>query len=220
VLGSRQLALTALFTRLLYDDRRLPLDPLDVAAVETALVRRSYGGDVAAYEAALLEQQLDRDLAWAIIADQLRRQTFAARLEITDPARFPDRRLRGLQREARRSAICLKDELPVSRPFIWSEHVPALTVGAASISIRADRQVVRRGSRQTLSGTIRSERAYEQVVIYRKRAGASTFVPIGVARVAGGRWSLTLEPAASARYRALSKGAASDSIVVRVRRKR
>ncbi len=73
--------------------------------------------------------------------------------------------------------------------------MPFLCVRAGSVSIRATRYQVRKGTPVVLSGRVESELPAEVVTVYGRKAGAGTFATLGTARPdAGGRWNLRVKP--------------------------
>jgi hypothetical protein len=101
----------------------------------------------------------------------------------------------------------------------WGQEVPFLAVRPSSVSIRATRYQVRKGTPVVLSGQVESELPAEVVTVYGRKAGAGAFTTLGTARPgAGGRWSLRVKPPlGTTYYKARSKSAASFAIVVRAR---
>jgi hypothetical protein len=217
--GSRQLASTALLNRLLYDDERIDASPSDVERMESIIIARDYAGDASAYEAALASQGLSRGTAQELIADQIRRSIFDAQVQVryltTSPESFTMRR----QRDALRTAICLRDELPAPGSVDWAERFPLLTVPEASISIAAERYNVRRGARIVLSGRLRSELPGERVTLYVRGTREGSYRRLATVAVgADGSFSLRVRPRGTSFYRAVSRSAASLAIIVRAHR--
>jgi hypothetical protein len=104
----RRAALTALLSWVV-DARHAKADEQDVLRVEEAIVTATFGGNRAAYEAALAERRATPTLARAYIADQLRHERIARSL----PRRLTyERWLRGKQASLLKSAFCQLDELP------------------------------------------------------------------------------------------------------------
>jgi hypothetical protein len=215
ITGNRHAALTALLNRLIYLHESVDVSPADVRHAEASLVSRRFGGDAAAYEAALLQAGLTTSLARELVADQLRRQAFDAIVQIryvTSPEGFTQRR----QREALRTAICLGDELPGPGVIDWAQMLPVLALQPASISIQTTRYRVRKGTPVQLYGRVESEWPREVVTVYARRPRADAYTRLGTARLDGdGTWSFRVEPAGTAFYRAVSRSAASFAIVVR-----
>ncbi len=105
VTGDEQVALTALFARLV-ESRRARVAPERVLAAEQALVASRFRGSRAAYLAALQAGRATLAVARGVIADQLRRADIAASLAVSPPAdtevvsfyqSYPDRPLRRVQ---------------------------------------------------------------------------------------------------------------------------
>jgi hypothetical protein len=217
--GDRHVALTTLLNRLVYRDEIPDPPSADVLYAEQAVIARRFGGDSAAYEATLAQLGIGAATARRLIADQLLRQEFEALVQVRYlvgwPPDFTERR----QREARRTAVCLVDEVPGPGVTDVSQQVPTLAIDNGSVSISAGRARVKRGARVTLSGRVASDRASELVTIYARAAYASTYARVGAVRVSpGSRWTFEVRPFVSTYYRAVSKSAASNSVGVRVKR--
>ena len=180
---------------------------------------RGFGGDRAAYEAALAE--LDLSLTVGPAAD--RRPAAAAGLRGDRAGPLPRRLAVGTterrQRTLLRTTICLGRR--AARPGLTdvAVRVPMLAVRDASISIAADRKRVKRGSR--------SRSRARSAASARPRSSRSSPVAPPRARTRdSGRcvsgptlpWSFQVRPTAQTTYRAVSKSAASGPIVVRVKR--
>ena len=221
VLPGRREALTALLTRLLHLDEGVAAGVEDVRHAERRLIEGRFGDDGSAYDAYLAEAGLDRATARQVIADQLRRQSFDAIVQIRDLTASPDGVASRRASAVLRTALCLRDELPSVSPFDWGDHLPALEIGDASISIEASRYLVRRGDTIVLRGRVSSERATEVVTVYGRAPRARGFSILATVRVgADGEWSMTTPPRGDTIYRAASRSAASPSIVVRTRGRR
>jgi hypothetical protein len=217
--GNRQAALTALLNRLVYLDENVDPSPADLAHAERAVITRGFGGDSAAYESALVQLGLSAASARRLIADQLRRQAFEAIVRIRYLADSPRAFAELRQRRALRSTICLADELPGSGVADIPSRVPVLAIREGSISISAHRYRVKRGARVTLSGSVDSERASELVTIYARPVGSRSYTRLGTLRApTGGGWRFQVRPVVRTAYRAVSKSAASNAILVDVTR--
>jgi hypothetical protein len=216
--GARRLALVALLSRLIYEDEGAAPSAADVDRAESGVIDRNFGGDRAAYETALNGLGLDPTTGRSIVADQLARQTYAALVQIRHATSSPDAYILKRERLALRYTVCLRDDLPAAQDFNWAGILPSLRVPSSSVSIRAQRYVVKKGAHITLSGRVDNERASEVVTVYARTGEASSFVAVGSAKVgAGGAWRFSVAPRAGTYYRALSRGAASPAILVRVR---
>ena len=219
VTGNRQSALTALLNRLIYAHERVTVSSDEIDHVLTSLIERGFAGDSVAYQAALTQAGVTPPLARALVADQLRRQEFEAIVQVrhgtSSPGGFREQR----QRDQLRKTICLRDELPGPGVIDWAQEVPFLAVRPGSVSIRATRYQVRKGTPVVLSGRVESELPAEVVTVYGRKAGAGAFTTLGTARPdAGGRWNLRVKPSVgTTHYKAVSKSAASFAITVRAR---
>ena len=215
----RVAAMTALLNRRLVGKLGARVEKADVAsALQEVLVAEHFGGSLEAYQAAIEEMGLGDDLANTILADQLRRQAAEAALAVSSPGlgiwSWTHRRLGA----ALRRAVCLRDELPARKIFVWRDYHPLLEVPAASVSMSAGSPVVRRGGSTTLSGTVVSARASETVSVYARRGSGSAFRRVAsVAVGSDGRWSAVVSPSGTTSYRAVSKSAASRTLSVRTR---
>jgi hypothetical protein len=221
VTGNRQAALTALLNRLLYLGEGVDVSPAELDHAEASLVARHFGGDAAAYQAALAGAGLSPALARELVADQLRRQAFEAIVQVRYVTPSPEGFTQRRQREALRTAVCARDELPGPGVIDWAEKLPFLGLRPASISILATRYKVRRGTPIVLSGEVESERPAELVTLYARGARADHYAKLGTARVdQSGTWSFRAKATGTAYYRAVSKSAASLAIIIRVHGKR
>ncbi len=213
--GDRRIALTALLTRLVLARDGGPVSAADLDRAERWLVDSGYGGDTAAYEHDLGARGLDRQTARTIVADHFRRQTIAASLAVTSGSRGLDGTLRSRLREVRRTAICLRDELPGRTPHTWGSSVALLRLPPATVSIAAVPRAARGKGIVSLSGRVTSLRARELVTVYARRHGTSFYRPVGSARVtAEGSWSLRVSHRQRTVYRAVSRSAASPALLV------
>ena len=84
ITGDRELAFTLLFQRLV-EGQTVKLDPAKVAAAENGLVSLRFGGNRAAYLAALAEAHGTTLTARAAIADEMRRAVIEQRLNVPAP---------------------------------------------------------------------------------------------------------------------------------------
>ena len=172
VTGNRQSALTALLNRLIYAHERVTVSSDEIDHVLTSLIERGFAGDSVAYQAALTQAGVTPPLARTLVADQLRRQEFEAIVQVryatSSPGGFRDQR----QRDLLRKTICLRDELPGPGVIDWAQEVPFLAVRPGSVSIRATRYQVRKGTPVVLSGRVESELPAEVVTVYGRKAGA------------------------------------------------
>ena len=218
--GDRQVALTALLTRLVYARHGGAVAGADVGRGEQAVVDGGFGGSRDAYEAELAARGLSRKITRDLIADGFRRQAIAAELAVADPGRSPASWLALRHREAFRSAVCLNDEVPSSDVFTWSGLLPFLELPEASVSIAAAPPAVRRGKRAVLFGAVASVRVEEAVTVYARGSRDGSFRPVGKAKVLpDGTWSLEVVPRSKRVYRAVSRSAASPAVVVRLKRR-
>ena len=219
-LGSRPAALAVLLTRLVHERLAGPVAAGEVARAEEALVARSFGGSLSAYEAELERRGLSGATAQALVADQLRAQAIDALTPIEAPGSTPAGWMRDTMRQALVTTVCLGDELPAAEPADPGDLLPFLALPAAKVAIAASRLKVPRGETIVFSGTVTSTRADEVVTLWARRVRGGEFAPVGTARVDGsGAWQLTVKPASTAFYRATSRSAASKPIVVTVRKK-
>ena len=217
--GDRRVALTALLTRLVLARASGPVTPADVERAERWLADSGFGGDTAAYERELTARGLDRETAGDIVADQFRRQELAAGLAVAGSSRGLDAVLRGHLRDVRRTAVCLRDELPGRTPHVWGSRVATLTLPPAAVTIAARTPATRGGVVVLLTGRARSLRTRELVTVYARRPGETAYHAAGTARVgADGRWSLRVAQRQRTVYRAVSRSAASPPLTVRARR--
>lgn len=213
--GDRRVALTALLTRLVLARDGGPVTPADVERAERWLVDTRFDGDTAAYDGELAARGLDRELARGIVADQFRRQALAARLAVAGSSRGLGAVLRGHLRDVRRTAVCLRDELPGRTPHVWGSRVATLTLPPAAVTIAARARATRGGVTAVLTGRVRSLRARELVTVYARRPGESAYRAAGTARVgADGHWSLRVAQRQRTVYRAVSRSAASPALRV------
>lgn len=218
VTGDRRVALTALLTRLVLARDGGPVTAADLDRAERWLVDSGFGGDTAAYERDLSARGLDRATARSIIADQLRRQAVSASLAIASSSKGIDAVLRSRLRDVRRTAICLRDELPGRTPHAWGAQTSLLRLPAATVSIAAGPRAARARGAVVLSGRVRSLRARELVTVYARRPGGSPYRAVGTVRVsADGRWSLRVAHRQRTVYRAVSRSAASPALLVGTR---
>jgi hypothetical protein len=219
VTGDTSLALSALLTGIVLERLGGAVSPADVARAEELLVAGGFGGNFAAYEAELASRGLDRTIAQDVIAHHFRRQTITASLAVAVPNRFPPAWIATHYRDAYRSAVCLNDRVPGNKPFSWSGLLPFLDLPPASISIGAEPRAVEKGGEARLSGGASSARAQEVVTVYRRRPEAGAWTRVGDATVAAdGSWSLQLRGLRRTEvYRAVSLGAVSRSVSIRVR---
>jgi hypothetical protein len=104
----RKTALSALLSWLL-DRRSARIAEEDVLLQEETILQRRFGGDRAAYEAALAGQGASPTLARAVIADELRRRAIARSLPRGQTLRTWTVEQ---QRRALESIACARDELP------------------------------------------------------------------------------------------------------------
>jgi hypothetical protein len=215
----RRDALTALLNRLVYVDGGADPPRGDVLYAEQLVVQRAFGGDAAAYRAALEQFGLRVAVARELIADQLRRQEFEAIVPIRHRTPSPLGFTMERQRQALDTAICLHDELPGPGIADPTDHAPFLELRDGSISISAERYRVKPGSRVLLSGAVASDRASELVTIYARGPRSNAYVRLGTRRVEpGGSWRFEVRPSVRTYYRAVSKSAISPPILVRVTR--
>lgn len=219
--GDRGAALRGALNRVLF--RRVGGDPddADVKAAESAAVERSFAGDGAAYQAELDGLAIGRPLAQSAIADQLHWQGASALLRVQQPSLAPDVWLRRQQKDARRQAICLADEVPSRGGFDWTAYLPFLGLAQPSITASPDRRVVKRGEAVALSGVVTSDWANELVTVYVLGRKSLTYTSIGEAKVSkDGTWRIDVRPKGpSTTYLAVSRSAAGKPMVVRVKGK-
>lgn len=217
--GDRRVALTALLTRLVLARDGGAVAAADLDRAERWLVGTRFGDDTAAYEGELAARGLDRALARSIIADQFRRQALAAGLAAAGSSRSLAVVLRSRLRDVRRTAVCLRDELPGRAPHAWGSRVATLTLPPAAVTIAARARATRGGVAVLLTGRVRSLRARELVTVYARRPGETAYHAAGIARVStDGRWSLRVAQRQGTVYRAISRSAASPPLTVRARR--
>lgn len=87
--------------------------------------------------------------------------------------------------------------------------------GATKISLTSSAAVVDSGRRVELSGSFKRHR---RITLWARPAGASTFVAVEtVTTDASGTWRATVRPRIATSYRAVSRSAASPTVLVRVR---
>ena len=99
----------------------IPAD--DVIRAEGRLIEARFGGNRAAYEAALIASRMPPSLARAVIADQLRRLELARKLP--PGSRFSSW-ARAKQSRLLERMTCRRDELPAPRLVDVAEYVPYL----------------------------------------------------------------------------------------------
>lgn len=218
--GDRQLALRGALQRLLLARPAADVGDADARAAERVVVAASFGGSQDAYLAELESTGLTRQAAKSALVDLLRRQAVQALLTVEEPGREWASWITRSQKQAIREAVCIRDEVPKAGAFDWAVALPFLSLPEPSVTIEADRRVVRGGAKVTLSGVVESVRPSEQVVVYATGPGETTFSRVGDATVdANGAWSLAVRPAGKGvtTYRALSKSAASKPLALRVR---
>ena len=85
VTGDREVAFTALYERLV-DSRQMPIPRARVLAAESAVVASRFHGSWPAYRAALAAAHGDRQIAWDVLGDVLRREAIAAELPSQPPS--------------------------------------------------------------------------------------------------------------------------------------
>lgn len=217
VLGDRREALAALLTRLVQRrERGVRVTAADIARAERDVADRAFGGDTTAFAAFLAERGLERGLAREILADQLRAESFGAVVQIrygaTSPGSFATLRVR----DALRTAICVRDELPPPSAFDWGASLAPLQVTPSTVSVATSRGVVPRGGTAVLSGRVAGIRDDRRVTVYARRSTGSGYVAIrSVPVAADGHFDVTVSPSGTTFYRVLAKGAVSPALLVR-----
>jgi hypothetical protein len=93
VTGDRELALTALISRLIERDRT-SVAPSEIIAAERRIVASRFRGSGSAYRAALAEAGATVAVARGIVGDELRRREIVSRLEVGRPSRADVARFR------------------------------------------------------------------------------------------------------------------------------
>jgi hypothetical protein len=218
--GDRLLGLRGALHRLLLAQVAADVGEADARAAERAAVETSFGGSQEAYLAELESRGITRQAAKGALIDLLRRQAAQASLAVLEPGRDWASWITRSQKQAIREAICIRDEVPKAGPFDWAVALPFLTLPEPSVSIDADRRVVKRGGKVTLSGVVESVRPNELVVVYAAGPGDAAYSLVGDASVgANGAWSLVVRPVekGTTTYRAISKSAASAPLALRVK---
>jgi hypothetical protein len=109
--------------------------------------------------------------------------------------------------------------VPSNKPFSWSGLLPFLDLPPGSVTITAEPRVVKTGDDTMLSGQATSARAQEIVSVYARRPDAVAWTKLGNAAVTGdGTWTFRVRGLRrTAVYRAVSLGALSRTVSVRVR---
>src|SRR5581483_8281601 len=140
--GDRHAALDTLFVRTVLRSSA-PVANAQVLAVERAAIARDFGGDRAAYLAALADAHATLGVARGLVRDELRRRAIAAWLRASGSAEPPLQWIADRTQRAAATAICRKDDLPGSGdfpssdardvavapvlgrlPFLFDDHVP------------------------------------------------------------------------------------------------
>jgi hypothetical protein len=119
--GSRHAAIDALAARVIMRSV-VPVSFLRVQSVESAAIRRSFGGSRAAYLAALTKARATLSMAREIIRDELRRQAIATKLTTSGSTQAPLEWTLDRQARALAFAICRRDDLPGSGDFPRSDQ--------------------------------------------------------------------------------------------------
>ena len=83
--GDREVAYTALLARLV-ESRRASVAPARVLAAESAVIAARFGGNRAAYRAALARSGADVEIARSVLADELRRIKIGRSLRVSGPS--------------------------------------------------------------------------------------------------------------------------------------
>jgi hypothetical protein len=158
--GNRHAAIDALAARAIVRTVA-PITFDRVLSVESAAIRRSFGGNRAAYVNALARAHATLSMAREIIRDELRRRAIAAKLTASASAQAPLEWTLERQSRALAFAICRRDDLPGSGdfprsdardigavplaglvPFLFDDHVapappapPTATPGTATVTL-------------------------------------------------------------------------------------
>jgi hypothetical protein len=158
--GSRHLAIDALAARAIVRTV-VPITFGRVLSVESAAIRRSFGGNRAAYLGALSSAHATLSMGREIIRDELRRAAIAAKLTSSGSTQAPLEWTLDRQARALAFAICRRDDLPGNGdfprsdardigavplagllPFLFDDHtapaapaVPTATPGTASVTL-------------------------------------------------------------------------------------
>jgi len=158
--GSRHVAIDALAARAIVRTVA-PITFDRVLSVESAAIRRSFGGSRPAYLKAIADTHATLSMAREVIRDELRRRAIAAKLTAAGSAQAPLEWTLQRQTQALSFAICRRDDLPGSGdfprsdardigavplaallPFLFDDHVapappvaPSATPGPASITL-------------------------------------------------------------------------------------
>ncbi len=217
--GDRGLALRGALHRLLLSAAAVDIPDADARAAERAAVAAAFAGSQDAFLAELETRGLTRQAAKNALADILRRQAVQAILAVEEPGREWASWITRSQKEAIREAVCLGDEIPRAGAFDWEVLLPFLALPDPSVSIEADKRVVTKGARVTLSGMVESVRPNELVTVYASTP-AGGFEAVADAPVGeDGSWSAVVTAAqkGTTTYRAVSKSAASPPLTVRVK---
>ena len=182
------------------------------------MIAQHFGGDEAAYRAALEQHTLARvsSTTSSPISSAIKRPRPRSRSPILECRSVSGRGSRFVLRCAARSAFATSFRTGSSST--GRSPLPFLEIPWASVSISADAPLLRRGQSTVLSGTVVSARASEQVVVYAS-VGRGAYVKVGTTGVgADGSWSFTVTPSSFTTYKAVTKSAASRPVAVRVRR--
>ncbi len=118
--GDRHAALDTLFARTVLRSSA-PVTNAQVLAVERAAIARVFGGDRAAYLAALADAHATLGVARALVRDELRRRAIAARLRAAGSPVPPLQWIADRMQRAAGTALCRKDDLPGSGDFPSSD---------------------------------------------------------------------------------------------------
>jgi len=140
--GNRHAAIDALAARAIVRTAA-PVTFASVLSVESAAIKRSFGGSRAAYLAALSRAHATLTMARDVIRDELRRRAIGTMLQSAGSAQTPLEWTLARQSSALAFAICRKDDLPGSGdfprsdqrdigavplagllPFLFDDHVP------------------------------------------------------------------------------------------------
>ncbi len=156
----RHSAIDALFARLVFRSAA-PVTNARVLAVENASIARDFGGDRAAYMAAIAQTGATLGVARDAIRDELRRRAIGAMLGASGSTEPPLQWLADRTTQAVSLTICRKDDLPGSGdfpqsdardvgvvplpgllPFLFDDHAPpsapaapAITAAPATLSL-------------------------------------------------------------------------------------
>jgi hypothetical protein len=127
----RHAAIDALFARIVLRSTAAVTNA-QVLALENQAVTRAFGGDRAAYLAALTAQNTTLGVARNVIRDELRRRAIVAKLAAAGSTQPPLQWMADRTAQAVNFTICRKDELPGSGDFPRSD---ARDVGVVPLAV-------------------------------------------------------------------------------------